>query len=89
MVLHLSPPQKFHRYIFSNQDRKQQGLLQGWQWILLGGDPAKIVKYHGFAPIPPQKFHRGISSHQGKKQQGTPPGIANVASEKTPPPYLL
>ena len=52
----------------------------------IGGDPARTVKYHGFAPTPPQKFHRGISYHQGRKQQGAPPGMANVASGGTPPP---
>ena len=55
----------------------------------IGGDPARTVKYHGFAPTPPQKFHRGISYHQGRKQQGAPPGMANVASGGTPPPRLL
>ena len=53
----------------------------GFYW----GDPARTVKYHGFAPTPPQKFHRGISYHQGRKQQGAPPGMANVASGGTPP----
>ena len=54
----------------------------------IGGDPARTVKYHGFAPTPPQKFHRGISYHQGRKQQGAPPGMANVASGGTPPRLL-
>ena len=56
---------------------------------LIGGDPPRTIKYHGFAPIPPQKFHRGISYHQGRKQQGAPPGMANVASGGIPPPRLL
>ena len=42
----------------------------------IGGDPARTVKYHGFAPTPPQKFHCCIFSNQDRKQQGAPPGMA-------------
>ena len=55
MVLQL-PPSKISSLYFGVGNI--EGLLEHWQWIFLGGDPARTVKYHGFATTPPQKFHR-------------------------------
>ena len=76
MVLHLSPLKNFTVTFSYPQGRKQQGAPPDMAMDFFWGEPARTVKYHGFAPAPPQKFHRGIFYHQGRKQEGAPPGMA-------------
>ena len=56
MVLQL-PPSKISPFDLFTAALGNKGLLQHWQWIFFLGDPARTVKYHGFATTPPQKFH--------------------------------
>ena len=49
-----------------------------WQWIFFGGDPARTVKYHGFATNPPQNFRccNSLFTAGVGKQEGAPPALA-------------
>ena len=57
MVLQL-PPLKNFTLVF--RGRKHKGAPRALAIDFFRGDPARTVKYHGFATTPPQKFHRCI-----------------------------
>ena len=78
MVLQLPPLKNFTViYIFTTREENKKGLLQVWQWIFLGVDPARTVKYHGFTTTPLKKFTVVYIYRLGRKQEGGYSRIGN------------